>query len=367
MSSGDDIIGALGERAVSPPPHAAGHASGSDSDGTFGDLLKDVKGLLAVKAPPRQADVVANEVAQISRRGIGASAGKLAQDRLAEAAIAAQKEAEAEASLKESVSDDSPSISVSSGLRRNQQSKRDRSTSDDDMTVTSSDGGGSSESPIPIAKSLSRSKSMPVDKMDAQDSSSRPRPQLQRRATMDGPASASATVAHDQSTSSSRRQSAPSIAPGNVPVPMPKVAAGPKGRNKDAPSPPVGLRDGLRTQHIQMLCALDVMASDELSILLSQWQQEWLHTSGRATDQAVQSRIATKEEQRVKKEQRMHTKHKSRESSKHTERNASQQCALQVPINSGKSSLVINPPASELYSEVLPTHGRLAEWRGAFR
>merc|ERR1719213_1042981 len=125
--------------------------------------------------------------------------------------------------------------------------------------------------------------------MDARESSGAVRTKLQRRATSDP--NASAQVAKETSM---RRASAPAAAAGTVPVPKPKSTSGKK--DVAAPPPPNGLRDGLRTQHISMLCALQVLSASELQVLLSQWQQEWLHTSGRATDVAVQAAIRTKQE-----------------------------------------------------------------------
>lgn len=357
--SDTDIISALGERAASRDP-AAGFTSGSDSDGTFGNLLKDVKSLLDIKAPqPKVSDAVANDVAQISRGGLGAAAGRLAEQRL-EAGRAA------EASRK-------GSAPTSLGVQPKQQVKRDRvPISDDDMTVTSSDGGGSSESPTPKASlSLERPRAQSLDrkqaqdvkeKMGATDPSGPAQPHLQRRATTDV-SSLSAQFAKEPAREPlQRRVTAPVLAdPLDVPAPLPKTPAVPTAKDKAAPPPPEGLRDGLRTQHICMLCALQVLSPGELNVLLSQWQQEWLHTSGRATDAAVQAAIATKEANIARKEERRaRQKQKgARQSTKHAERNANHI----VPSNSGlPSPATVSPDAA-----VSSTHGRLAEWRGSFR
>eukprot|EP00746_Dinoflagellata_sp_MGD_P003499 gnl/MRDRNA2_/MRDRNA2_106798_c0_seq1.p1 gnl/MRDRNA2_/MRDRNA2_106798_c0~~gnl/MRDRNA2_/MRDRNA2_106798_c0_seq1.p1 ORF type:complete len:367 (+),score=84.06 gnl/MRDRNA2_/MRDRNA2_106798_c0_seq1:71-1171(+) len=365
--SDSDIIGALGERAFSPGPPTGGFTSGSDSDGTFGGLLKDVKSLLEIKPPQRksiQADAVANDVAQISRQGAGIVAAQLANARLEEAARAREDETMQKMGdfQGDFLSDSSPSVPVGPGSRQKKHAKRERiPISDDDMTVTSSDGGGSSESPTPKARSVELSR----DKVQSQ--AVRPtkdgqgfaaRKELHRSATSQGD---SFQAKKDTLPVSMRRASAPAVAPGNVPMPKSKVAA--VAKEIGAPPPPDGLRDGLRTQHISMLCALQVLSAGELDVLLSQWQQEWLHTSGRATDVAVKAAIATKQGMIMRKEERrQHRKQRgTRESDKVAEVETKRPST--APSNSGLPSPAITTPAPAVYS----THGRLAEWRGTFR
>lgn len=356
--SDTDIIGALGERASSPGPLTGGFTSGSDSDGTFGGLLKDVKSLLDIKAPQRRsikADAVANDVAQISRQGAGIAAAQLANARLEEAARAAEEEA-LQKMEGDFLSDSSPSIPAGPGSRQKKHAKRERvPISDDDMTVTSSDGGGSSESPTPKARSMIK---------DGQGfGGGLARGELQRSKTLEDQHKSDSS--QPKLSVSMRRASAPAVAPGNVPMPMPKSKVTAVAKDIGAPPPPDGLRDGLRTQHISMLCALQVLSASELDVLLSQWQQEWLHTSGRATDVAVKAAIATKQAMASRKEERrLRQKQKvagTRTSDKVAEADVIRPST--IPSNSGLPTPATNTPDPGVYS----THGRLAEWRGTFR